>query len=85
MNKFQDMTGEKYGRLTVLERVPNLPNSRVTRWKCICECGNIVEVNRNNLLHKRVSSCGCLSSELKRERSKNKKSIQYSSNFLERC
>ncbi len=70
MNKFQDMTGKKYGRLTVLERVPNLPNSRVTRWKCICECGNMVEVNRNNLLHKKVKSCGCLASELTRERCK---------------
>lgn len=70
MNKFQDMTGMKFGRLTVLERVPNLPNSRVTRWKCRCECGKIVEANRNNLLKEHVKSCGCLSTELKKQRSK---------------
>lgn len=70
MNKFVDMTGERYGRLVVLERVPNLPNSRVTRWKCLCDCGNIIEANRNNLLHKKVRSCGCLASELIRKRSK---------------
>jgi hypothetical protein len=70
MNKFDDLTGKKYGRLTVIERVPNLPNSRVTRWKCICECGKSVEVNRNNLLHKKVRSCGCLATELTRKRTK---------------
>lgn len=63
MNKFQDMTGMKFGRLTILQRIPNLPNSRVTRWQCKCECGNIVEVNRNNLLHGHSLSCGCLAKE----------------------
>lgn len=70
MNKFQDMTGMKFGRLTVLERVPNLPNSRVTRWKCKCDCGNVVFVNRNNLLHKKCKSCGCLAKEELIKRSK---------------
>lgn len=70
MNKFKDMTGEKFGRLTVIERVPNLPNSRVTRWKCLCECGNIIYTNRNNLIHNKVKSCGCLAKELAKERFK---------------
>ena len=70
MNKFQDMTGMKFGRLKVLERVPNLPNSRVTRWKCKCDCGNIVFANRNNLLHKKCRSCGCLAREEKVKRNK---------------
>lgn len=73
MNKFQDMTGMRFEKLIVLERVPNLPNSRVTRWKCKCDCGNIVFVNRNNLLHKKCKSCGCLAKEelLKRNKKYN--------------
>ena len=70
MNTFQDMTGMRFGILTVLQRVPNLPNSRVTRWRCKCECGNIVDVNRNNLLHRHSLSCGCLARENKIKRFK---------------
>lgn len=40
---FKDLTGEKYGRLTVLNREPN-GKTHNTRWKCQCECGNIVIV-----------------------------------------
>lgn len=40
MNKI-DLTGQVFGRLKVLEEVPN--KKRIT-WKCICECGNYTEV-----------------------------------------
>lgn len=49
---YKDLTGMKYGRLTVIERVGD-------RWKCSCECGNIVEQDTYNLTHGRAVSCGC--------------------------
>lgn len=58
-NVFDDMTGRRFNRLTVIKRVQNLPNTKVTRWLCECDCGKFVEVNRNNLLHKKCQSCGC--------------------------
>lgn len=65
-----DMTGQKFGRLTALSYVGCSPVG--ARWRCQCDCGNIIETNRNNLINKRAptQSCGCLrrenSSELHR-------------------
>lgn len=60
---FKDLTGEKFNKLTVLERVKN--NSKNSAcWKCICDCGNIVpSVTTNNLISGHIQSCGCLRNE----------------------
>lgn len=50
MAQLIDLTGQKIGHLTVLERAEN-KNGRV-QWKCLCECGNIVVIPSNNLRHK---------------------------------
>lgn len=62
--KVIDLTGQKFGRLTVLSRVEN-KKSRA-RWLCECECGNQVVVAGNDLKTGRTKSCGCLSKELLR-------------------
>lgn len=61
-NKLIDLTGWKCGRLTVLERANN--KGKKTAWKCLCECGNIIEVTSQSLLKEETSSCGCLGSSL---------------------
>ena len=38
MGKFIDLTGQKFGRLLVLERAENKYGR--TAWKCKCDCGN---------------------------------------------
>jgi len=55
----QDLTGMKFGRLTVLNRV--LPNNKwnETRWLCRCECGKEKVITRHSL-NKGTKSCGCL-------------------------
>lgn len=68
MNIFQDMTGQRFGRLIVVKRIPNLPNSKVTRWECKCDCGNITFTGRPNLMHGKSTSCGCYAAESKRKR-----------------
>lgn len=63
MGVFYDITGNRYGRLTVIKRVPNtLP--RTTRWLCKCDCGKLHEVNKNMLVNGHTQSCGCLAREL---------------------
>lgn len=54
----KDITGHKYERLTVLKYLGN------NMWKCQCVCGNITNVNRQNLKSKQTRSCGCLRSEI---------------------
>lgn len=39
MTKPLDLTGNKYGRYTVIERTSNSKAGK-TRWVCLCECGN---------------------------------------------
>lgn len=51
-----DITGQKFGQLTVLCR--DLKYKKQTRWICQCECGNIISVSKTNLCHGQIS-CGC--------------------------
>ncbi len=55
---FRDLTGQIFNRLTVVRRGPTKPNWQVT-WECACQCGQIVFVGTNYLLHGKVKSCGC--------------------------
>jgi hypothetical protein len=53
-----DLTGYRYGRLTVLHRAKT--PSKNLRWVCLCDCGNTTEVRGDALKAKRpVTSCGC--------------------------
>ena len=54
-NQSEDLSGKKYGRLTVLYRIPDS-----SMWKCECECGNYIEVSTNHLNSGHTQSCGCL-------------------------
>lgn len=61
----QIITGEKYGRLTVMYKkgVHRFPNGKTTTiWHCKCECGKEKDVYAQNL-GKSVKSCGCLGDE----------------------
>lgn len=66
MSRKIDLTGMKFGRLTVQYQVPN--NNHHTRWHCVCECGNTKDVLQQNLANGHVQSCGCLLSERSLER-----------------
>ena len=67
-NIIEDLTNKKFGRWTVLERVPN--KNGAVYWKCKCDCGVIKEVKSSNLKLGNSKSCGCLSRELSSERMK---------------
>lgn len=61
-----DITGQKFGRLTVLEKVDykDTPNRCEAKWRCKCDCGNIVEVRGTSLRKGLTKSCGCLHNEI---------------------
>ena len=64
MGKFIDLTGKKFERLTVLEKLYKKGNEWV--WKCQCDCGNITEVRGVCLREGKIKSCGCLKKETDR-------------------
>ena len=51
------LQGQSFGKLTVVERVPN--QKKNSEWLCQCSCGNKVVRSGSALKHKRTFSCGC--------------------------
>lgn len=62
MAKLKDLTGQTFGRLTILG-LSHVNKGGNTCWDCICVCGIKRTVPRNNLVSKNTKSCGCLSKE----------------------
>ena len=61
--------GERFGRLVIIGPGVRSVNGRF-RWKCLCDCGELINVRLNNLTSGRTKSCGCLSRELSSKRLK---------------
>ena len=70
-----DLTGKKFGRLTVLgfshkdvkkyRKSDDKPFQTKYLWKCRCNCGNITLVASSNLISGNTKSCGCLKKEIR--------------------
>ena len=58
-----DLTGQKFGMLTVIEYTGRNNASRNAIWRCKCDCGNECEVDSNNLTSLHTVSCGCIKRE----------------------
>jgi hypothetical protein len=58
MGKFDNVTGNVYGRLTVLKYVGK-DNQKCTKWECLCECGKIISTRASALKNGTTKSCGC--------------------------
>lgn len=57
-----DLTGQKFGRLTVKKYVYTEKNKAY--WLCECDCGNIKILPTQSLRSHRTQSCGCFRKEL---------------------
>lgn len=68
MSKFIDLSGNKYGRLTVVRRIGE--KGIHPSFLCICDCGNEFIARADKLRDGRALSCGCMHQEqLKRSKS----------------
>ena len=54
MSKLIDLTGQRFGLLTVQKYVGN------RKWHCKCDCGNECDVFAFNLTRLHTTSCGCI-------------------------
>lgn len=59
----RDLTGETFGRLTVLGKSSEQDNSHHYKWKVRCSCGTVKEVSAHGLTTGRTKSCGCWARE----------------------
>ena len=58
MSKYIDLTGQRFGRLTVLRYYKT--ERKKVYWLCRCDCGNELAVYGGTLRNGRTKSCGCL-------------------------
>lgn len=68
MSAVKDLTGQRFGRLVVLERAGS--SAKKARWLCLCDCGKKALVLGVNLCSGHTNSCGCLSAQLSGDRIK---------------
>lgn len=72
----KDLTGQRFGRLTVIKEAEPLIiekptyRRRIRMWLCLCDCGNTCIVRQYCLTSGMTKSCGCLKSELSSKRRK---------------
>ena len=59
-NRSVNLKGQKFGRLTVLEPVPERAQDGSVYWLCRCECGRYITQSANKLRMGRSVSCGCM-------------------------
>lgn len=58
-----DLTEQRFGKLIAKEKTNKRTNDGRVIWKCLCDCGNYIEVGTHDLQQNKVISCGCLKSK----------------------
>lgn len=66
-SKVTDLTGRRYGRLTVLGFAGKHGKGQFIHWRCLCDCGLEKIVRGTSLTNGHTTSCGCLWKERTRK------------------
>ena len=78
MPKRIDLTGQVFGRLTVVRAAPNAVyknKSAKARWVCACDCGKHTIVLSGSLIKGATTSCGCYLTERRRSQKRTRRDI----------
>ena len=59
MSRFKDLSGQRFGRLVVLDKYIKVKGKN-TKWLCRCDCGTEKYIINTNLIKGVTTSCGCL-------------------------
>lgn len=54
-----DLTGQKFNKLSVIEKADFEKYKGNTTWKCMCDCGTITYATTHELKTNKTKSCGC--------------------------
>ena len=87
MERYIDLTGQQFGRWSVIRKAPDSitpKGTRYTRWWCRCSCGNpkLISVATSALRSGKSKSCGCLNNELRSARLKRFNSYEFQEGFV---
>lgn len=68
MPQLRNLQGQKFGKLTVLEKAPNKHGH--VYWICQCDCGSPKKtIASTSLLSGKIQSCGCYQKQIRHEKS----------------
>lgn len=70
MKEKVDLTGQRFGKLAVLENAGFVKSHHGTQWLCKCDCGNTKIIFGSSLKNGLTTSCGCYRNKCTSERSK---------------
>jgi len=72
MKSLQIESGDRYGRLTILNEVEPIvsSNRNYRQFNCLCDCGNQKNIRIGDLRSGRTNSCGCYRKEYVSKQSK---------------
>jgi hypothetical protein len=79
--KLIDLTGQKFGRLTVLRQGETRKNGG-SDWVCLCDCGETTVAVGSRIRLGKTKSCGCLGIEWAKSLGANKVFIEKRANAL---
>lgn len=68
--KNKNLVGQKFERLTVVNKSERTNEVNAIFWYCLCECGNTTETTYYALLGGKARSCGCINTEITANRNK---------------
>lgn len=77
MGNLIDLTGQRFGKLTVLERDYQHPDKKRAYWKCQCDCGNIITTRGESLRTGHTTSCGCVRENKIKDKQEKQQQIKY--------
>lgn len=58
MPKRLDITGQRFGSLTVIRRRPDVIKDKRAQWECLCDCGGVIFTSPDPLKRRLITSCG---------------------------
>lgn len=67
MPAFKDIAGQKFNRLTVIERYKDKSHQQGVKWICLCDCGNTKIISSYSICSGNTKSCGCFALEVRKK------------------
>lgn len=61
--RHKEMTGKRFGKLTIIKKYPINDRDNTTQWICKCDCGKEKIISAHALRTHRTVSCGCYNKE----------------------
>lgn len=68
MSHLIDLSGQRFGRLIVIEKANSTKGCTNAKWRCKCDCGKETIVRSITLRKGQSKSCGCLRSEIQQKK-----------------